>query len=516
MGLDFEVTGSGGSAGFVNFRKKGTQGLVIEQGTSNPLSPVLGQIFYRTDTGALEIWNGASFGAGFTVGTGLTLTGNQISLTSPVTVTNGGTGLATLTPFDVLCGGTTGTGSVQQVAGEGAVGYVLTSNGPATLPTWQPTGATAGINQLTGDVLAGPGTGSQVATLATIPFLVAQQYIYPVLTTDNKGRITAITGATTSLQTMNYTVTTLDSTLLGDATTGTVTFTLPMAMSAMWHFYYFKKVDSSANNVVIQRAGSDLIDGQTSVTLSTQYQSVIIQSDGTNWQKLSSASSVTASLGTTGQLAYYSSSNTIGSATGNMSANSNKITNVTDPTSAQDAATKNYVDTHAGVTGSGTTSTIPKWTSGSAIGNSGLSDNGPGNTTSAGLFYSNPTSGQLSPYFSYTDSSTGEQAQESFTGHTGSTFSSATNMMTMPQYSGGLVVVHGWELSAFARTFTDLILMTAHTSSISAVFTVVSSVQTGSPAPVARSYTISQRTLFMQMSGNAISYNVGVKVTNIE
>lgn len=171
--------------------------------------------------------------------------------------------------------------------------------------------------------------------------------------------------------------------------------------------------------------------------------------------------------------------------------------------------------TGSGVTGSGTISQITKWTSGSTIGNSALADNGPGNTSSAGLFYSNPTSGQLSPYFTYSDSTTLEEAQESFTGHTG-TFSSATNMLTMPQYNGGLVVIHGWELSAFARTFTDMILMTAHTSAIPAVFTVVSSVQTGSPAPVARSYTISQRTLFMQMSGNSISYNVGCKVTNIE
>src|SRR6185437_5140792 len=122
--------------------------------------------------------------------------------------------------------------------------------------------------------------------------------------------------------------------------------------------------------------------------------------------------------------------------------------------------------TGAGITGSGTTSYIPKFSSSSVITSSGLFDNGPGNTSSAGLGYVNPTSGQLSPYFTYTDSTTLETAQESFTGHQG-TFASATNMLTMPSFNGGLVVVHGWELSAFARTFTDLILMTAHTSSVS-------------------------------------------------
>lgn len=58
-------------------------------------------------------WNGTRIGVGF-----------------------GGTGIATTTPYSVLCGGTTSTGPFQQVAA-GTIGQVLTYQGPSALPTWQ-------------------------------------------------------------------------------------------------------------------------------------------------------------------------------------------------------------------------------------------------------------------------------------------------------------------------------------------------------------------------------------------
>lgn len=52
-------------------------------------------------------------------------------------IPQGGTGLASLTAYALLAGGTTSTGALQQVSGLGTSGQVLTSNGVAALPTWQ-------------------------------------------------------------------------------------------------------------------------------------------------------------------------------------------------------------------------------------------------------------------------------------------------------------------------------------------------------------------------------------------
>jgi len=49
----------------------------------------------------------------------------------------GGTGMAEVKPYTLLAGGTTAAGSLQQIAGTGSAGQILTSNGAGALPTWQ-------------------------------------------------------------------------------------------------------------------------------------------------------------------------------------------------------------------------------------------------------------------------------------------------------------------------------------------------------------------------------------------
>ncbi len=56
---------------------------------------------------------------------------------SPIGVANGGTGKTTLSPNDIICGGTTPTGAVQQVSGEGTTNQYLASQGANQLPIWK-------------------------------------------------------------------------------------------------------------------------------------------------------------------------------------------------------------------------------------------------------------------------------------------------------------------------------------------------------------------------------------------
>lgn len=57
--------------------------------------------------------------------------------TRELTVPHGGTGVVSLTPYAVLCGGTTSTGALQSMSSVGTSGQVLTSNGASALPTFQ-------------------------------------------------------------------------------------------------------------------------------------------------------------------------------------------------------------------------------------------------------------------------------------------------------------------------------------------------------------------------------------------
>ncbi|RKY40075.1 MAG: hypothetical protein DRP85_09290 [Candidatus Makaraimicrobium thalassicum] len=80
----------------------------------------------------------------------------------------------------------------------------------------------------------------------------------------------------------NYTASTNEF-VLADASSGAITITLPSPSANAR--VAVKKVDSSTNNVTVD-AGTANIDGNTTFTLGTQYESYEFYCDGTNWYVL--------------------------------------------------------------------------------------------------------------------------------------------------------------------------------------------------------------------------------------
>lgn len=98
--------------------------------------------------------------------------------------------------------------------------------------------------------------------------------------------VSHIVGSQSSSITTVSTTTTLDAThfvVLADATSGTITINLPAVSTLTGRRYTVKKIDGSANTVVLDGNGSETIDGATTQTLSGIYESLTIQNNGTAW-----------------------------------------------------------------------------------------------------------------------------------------------------------------------------------------------------------------------------------------
>jgi hypothetical protein len=94
--------------------------------------------------------------------------------------------------------------------------------------------------------------------------------------TEAKRSRSVVTDSTTS------TLASTDDVSLVNATGGAVTITLT-GVATSGKRLTIKKTDSTANTVTIQRDGSSTIDGATTKILYSQYESITIISDGTNW-----------------------------------------------------------------------------------------------------------------------------------------------------------------------------------------------------------------------------------------
>jgi hypothetical protein len=91
-----------------------------------------------------------------------------------------------------------------------------------------------------------------------------------------------------STKTANYTASVNDHTILCDNTSGGITITLPAVAGVAGRIYVIKKISVAGNNVTVAgNSGVETIDGSPTNVITTQYSSIMIQSDGTSWYILS-------------------------------------------------------------------------------------------------------------------------------------------------------------------------------------------------------------------------------------
>lgn len=93
--------------------------------------------------------------------------------------------------------------------------------------------------------------------------------------------------ANTRTVTTAYTVKDEDHTVLASAAGAAFTIALPPCSAKAYRIVVVKKIDSGSNEVTLDAAGSQTIDGSTTYTLSRQYQSVELHSNATGWSVVS-------------------------------------------------------------------------------------------------------------------------------------------------------------------------------------------------------------------------------------
>jgi hypothetical protein len=134
-------------------------------------------------------------------------TNNATNTSKPVNVSQGGTGVATLTTaYGVLCAGTTATGNVQTLASLGSSTQVLTSNGAGALPSFQAVaGGSSGLTFIASATASSSATidFSNNLTSTYDNYLIVIEKLSPV--TDGVGlQMLVGTGAGPTYQSTNY------------------------------------------------------------------------------------------------------------------------------------------------------------------------------------------------------------------------------------------------------------------------------------------------------------------------
>jgi hypothetical protein len=151
------------------------------------------------------------------------------------------------------------------------------------LPTaWSTQGNVPTFSSLTpwNDGSANPSTlvmrdasGNDIAAIRTATGGIADQGYF-------SRPVSTVTGST-------YSMTGSEGNLLCNATSNTITVSLPLASTASGRDFYIVKTDSSGNAVSVARSGSDTINGSSgAISLGSQWSDGSFVADGvSNWIK---------------------------------------------------------------------------------------------------------------------------------------------------------------------------------------------------------------------------------------
>lgn len=215
----------------------------------------------------------------------LTVTGASSSLVigNSGSLTFTGTGSVTLPNSSVTNGMLAGSISTAKLVTSGNGGSAVTTTGVQTSGNcvkWDANG-----NAIDNGSPCGSGSGTPGGSSGHVQFNNAGAFGGDAaLTWDNTAKVLGgAHGDKPNLATKSttYTATAADRVLLGNTTGGGFTITLPAAtVGAM---YRIKNI-GSANNLTVARAGSDTIDGDTSVVLPPGFGIDIVADSSTAWR----------------------------------------------------------------------------------------------------------------------------------------------------------------------------------------------------------------------------------------
>ncbi len=74
-----------------------------------------------------------------------------------------------------------------------------------------------------------------------------------------------------------------DYLIIADATAGAITMTLPTAALVPGRIYAFKRINAGANAVIVDGYASETIDGNLTHTMTPQWNSLVIMTNGVGW-----------------------------------------------------------------------------------------------------------------------------------------------------------------------------------------------------------------------------------------